>query len=99
MGDSVCVLQCKQGIYKGQRFEFLSGDIIGRFDECRIVLKDQMTSRLHCMLLFVQESWWVICFGLNGMVIDGRRFSASQEMIPIKRGSVLEINKDTFIVL
>ena len=99
MFDYICRLLCKSGIYEGRIFELSSGDFIGRADQCRIVLKDRMTSRLHCRVMYSPEGWMIICTGLNGMLINGKYFPANYEMIPLRRGSVIQINKDEFIVL
>ena len=60
----------------------LEGDVenrIGRGLECQIVLTDPLTSRVHAVVLYEDESWWVRDAGSrNGTYVNGQKIDEAR---------------------
>ncbi len=76
------------GSNSGARFELKPGEDnrIGRDWECRIVLNDPQSSRVHAELYHEDEGWWVRDNGssngtfVNGQTIDNARLADGTEL-------------------
>lgn len=62
-----------EGPQKGARFPLQKGrNVIGRLDECHVMLEDQSVSRKHAELNFLQQGWTLLDLqSKNGTFVNG----------------------------
>jgi pSer/pThr/pTyr-binding forkhead associated (FHA) protein len=82
-----------------QLFSFGTSIMIGREEECNLVLPDPSISRQHAQIHIVGEE--VIAEDLgsqNGIVVDGQRLRKGQRL-PMKSKSEMQLGKFTLVLL
>lgn len=62
-----------EGLHKGARFPLQMGrNVIGRLDECHVMLEDPSVSRKHAELNFLQQGWTLLDLqSKNGTYVNG----------------------------
>lgn len=82
-----------------QLFAFGSTIMIGREDQCDLVLPDQSISRQHAQIHIVGDEIIAEDLGSqNGIVVDGQRLREGQRL-PMKSKSEMQLGKFTLILL
>ena len=82
-----------------QLFSFGSTIMIGREDQCDLVLPDQSISRQHATIHIVGDEIIAEDLGSqNGIVVDGQRLRKGQRL-PMKSKSEMQLGKFTLILL
>ncbi len=82
-----------------QIFSFGTSIMVGREDQCNLVLPDPSISRQHAQIHIIGEE--VIAEDLgsqNGIVVDGQRLREGQRM-PMKSKSEMQLGKFTLVLL
>ena len=72
----------------GERF------VLGRSDECDLILDDCHVSRTHCELQIEKDDCWITSYGVNGTRINSQ-LCADSEMYKITRRDRIQIGPFT----
>jgi predicted component of type VI protein secretion system len=84
------VLFALSGPDLGRSFEVVEGSLIGRVEECDVILRDASVSRRHARLEQRGESWALVDLGSsNGITSVGRR----AKELELEDGALFELGK------
>ncbi len=75
-GIPAMLVELEEGDGKGKNLRFDKPFRIGRDEECEIILKDPVVSRVHAEVLFEKKQWWYRDLqSMNGTFFNGKKVS------------------------
>jgi hypothetical protein len=70
---------------------------VGRSDKCDIYIKDRMLSRVHCILVFIDNNWYIKDGNENKIESTNGTWMFANEETEIKEGMKFKSNSCNFI--
>ena len=70
---------------------------VGRSDKCDIYIKDRMLSRIHCLLIFIDNNWYIKDGNENNNESTNGTWMFANEETEIKDGMKFKSNSCNFI--
>ena len=70
---------------------------VGRSDKCDIYIKDRMLSRIHCLLIFIDNNWYIKDGNENQNESTNGTWMFANEETEIKEGMKFKSNSCNFI--
>ena len=83
---SPMIMQCNDKIYK-----------LGRTEKCDVVIRDKMLSRVHCILYYLDNNWYIKDGNDKGNESTNGTWLYALEDIEIKEGMKFKSNSCNFI--
>ena len=69
---------------------------IGRSDKCDVYIKDKMLSRIHCIIFYIDNNWYIKDGNENGNESTNGTWLYANEEIEIKEGMKFKSNSCNF---
>jgi hypothetical protein len=89
-------LQVMDGEQAGTRFLLNNRSLIGRSSQCEIVLQDISVSRMHAIIFFEKEHWFIQDHGSKaGVQVNGRLVERAQ----IRSGDIIKLGHSELLFL
>ena len=70
---------------------------LGRSDKCNVTIKDKMLSRVHCILFYLDNNWYIKDGNEKGIESTNGTWLYALEEIEIKEGMKFKSNSCNFI--
>ena len=70
---------------------------VGRSDKCDVYIKDRMLSRIHCLLVFIDNNWYIKDGNENNNESTNGTWMYSLDNIAIKEGMKFKSNSCNFV--
>ena len=82
---SPMIMQSKDKIYK-----------LGRTEKCDVVIRDKMLSRVHCILYYLDNNWYIKDGNDKGNESTNGTWLYALEDMPIYEGMIIKSNNNLF---
>ena len=70
---------------------------VGRSDKCDVYIKDRMLSRVHCILIFIDNNWYIKDGNENNIESTNGTWMFANEETEIKEGMKFKSNSCNFV--